>query len=263
MTVVTDIIFRAQFLISPLEPNQDHGSSERSDFCSGIPELDEKSNLSQTISNVSNDDDQIDDIPIEDEVTSSFCNYTVAYSSKYIKVTMERTAKPEIGWTLNHPVGEAATSNGFTVRKLQRKRFLQSSEEFNDFEEFNLVIPQGSALLFPSSDAVDLAELDHEVKHLIVLDGTWGKARRMYHDNPWLKLLPHLKLDQKKESLYGDVRHQPKAGYLSTVESIVCALRGLGNEKEGLDEILEVFESMIRDQRRFKDERFKAMGTGD
>ena len=77
----------------------------------------------------------------------------------------------------------------------------------------------------------------------------------MYRENPWLKLLSHLKLDPGKESLYREVRHQPKAGCLSTIESIICALKGLGNDMEGLDELLGVFESMIGDQRRCKDEK--------
>ncbi|KAI0527349.1 hypothetical protein KFK09_002949 [Dendrobium nobile] len=298
---VTDVIFQAQFLVRPLEPNQDCASSsiagnhyempgwdERLDFslrrsviCTdleasiqsgfvidrfqseterlslhpGMSESEEKLNLSQAIN------DQIGETPIDDEVTSSFSKYTVTYSSKYIMVAIDKAAKPDIGWIVNYPVGKAAISNGFMVRKLQRKKSLQNSEELKDSEEFNLVIPSGSALLFPSSNAIEPAEVDHEVKHLIVLDGTWAKARRMYYENPWLKLLPHLKLDQRKESLYSDVRHQPKAGYLSTVESIVCALKALGNDMEGLDEILEVFGSMIKDQRRCKDEKFKAMSN--
>ncbi|KAH0468937.1 hypothetical protein IEQ34_002169 [Dendrobium chrysotoxum] len=305
---VTDVIFQAQFLVRPLEPNQDCASSyiagnhyempvwderlgfssrrsvicanleasirsgfgidrfqsetERLSFHSRMSESEEELNLSQAISDVSNDYDQIGETPIDDEVTSSFSKYAVTYSSKYIMVTMDKAAKPDIGWILNYPVGKAAISNGFMVRKLQRKKFLQNSEELKDSEEFNLVIPSGSALLFPSSNAIELAEVDHEVKHLIVLDGTWAKARRMYYENPWLKLLPHLKLDQRKESLYSDVRHQPKAGYLSTVESIVCALKALGNDMEGLDEILDVFGSMIRDQRRCKDEKLKSIDKG-
>ncbi|XP_020593522.1 uncharacterized protein LOC110033772 [Phalaenopsis equestris] len=303
---VTDVVFRAQFLIHPLEPSQDHifshvagnrneilvlderlgfssrtsgiclnsdastpntsaidqFQSDRSRSCSIIPESEKKSNLSQSISSVSNGYNQIRCTAIDDEVTRSFTKHTVTYSSKYIFVAMERTAKPDIGWILNYPVGRAAVSNGFMVKKLQRKKKLQNSEEFEDFEEYNLLIPQGSVLLFPSSSAVELTELDHEVKHLIVLDGTWAKARRMYYENPWLKLLPHLKLNQRKESLYSEVRHQPKAGFLSTIESIVCALKGLGNDMEGLDELLEVFESMIRDQRRCKDEKFKAVARG-
>ncbi|TXG59751.1 hypothetical protein EZV62_014324 [Acer yangbiense] len=113
--------------------------------------------------------------------------------------------------------------------------------------------------LFLSEEAVridGLEAMNFEVKNLIVLDGTWSKAKRMYKENPWLTFLPHLKLDLDKMSLYSEARTQPKAGYLSTIESIVYALKALGdNNIEGLNNLLDVFESMVGDQRRCKDER--------
>ncbi|KAL6499743.1 hypothetical protein OROGR_027653 [Orobanche gracilis] len=134
------------------------------------------------------------------------------------------------------------------------KRKLDNEET----EEFETTIRPGSVLLFPSDKSVDIDAVNFEIKNLIVLDGTWAKAKRMYNENPWLRLLPHVRLDlDKKPSLYGEVRHQPKAGYLSTIESIVYAMKALGEEddSEGLDGLLDVFESMIGDQRRCKNER--------
>ncbi|TMX04438.1 hypothetical protein EJD97_008853 [Solanum chilense] len=116
-------------------------------------------------------------------------------------------------------------------------------------------VPSGSVLLFPSENSIGTEEIDFEVKNLIVLDGTWAKAKRMYNENPWLKMLPHLRLDVEKLSLYSEVRRQPRAGYLSTIESIVYALKAVGEKDcEGLDHLLDVFESMVVDQRRCKDE---------
>ncbi|KAM3222818.1 hypothetical protein T459_20781 [Capsicum annuum] len=80
----------------------------------------------------------------------------------------------------------------------------------------------------------------------------------MYNENPWLKMLPHVRLDVEKLSLYSEVRRQPKAGCLSTIESIVYALKAVGEENsKGLDHLLDVFESMVVDQRRCKDEGVK------
>ncbi|MCL7028044.1 hypothetical protein MKW94_023388 [Papaver nudicaule] len=76
----------------------------------------------------------------------------------------------------------------------------------------------------------------------------------MYYENPWLKLLPHLILSLDKLSLYGEVRQQPREGCLSTIESVVFAMKGLGHDQQGLDALLDVFESMVGDQRRFKAE---------
>ncbi|GFZ22020.1 DTW domain-containing protein [Actinidia rufa] len=110
--------------------------------------------------------------------------------------------------------------------------------------------------------SVGVEAIDFEVKNLIVLDGTWAKAKRVYSENPWLKLLPHVKLDLGKMSLYGEVRNQPRAGCLSTIESIVYALKAVGDETDGLENLLEVFESMVGDQRRCKDERLSKIAIG-
>ncbi|CAN4104034.1 unnamed protein product [Withania somnifera] len=146
---------------------------------------------------------------------------------------------------------------GLLVKKLQRK-LLDGSNEFQEVEEFEVSVPSGSVLLFPSENSIGTQEIDFEVKNLIVLDGTWAKAKRMYNENPWLKMLPHVKLDIEKLSLYSEVRRQPRAGYLSTIESIVYALKAVGEkDSEELDHLLDVFESMVGDQRRCKDENLR------
>nr|XP_043608208.1 uncharacterized protein LOC122580006 [Erigeron canadensis] len=143
--------------------------------------------------------------------------------------------------------------NGFTVKRLQRW------SDGNYVQEFEIVVPLGSVLLFPSENSVGIENVDFNVKNLIVLDGTWAKATRMYKENPWLRMLPHVKLDMDKLSLYAEVRRQPKARCLSSIESIVYALKAFGKEDvAGLDCLLDVFESMIVDQRRCKDERLKS-----
>lgn len=167
--------------------------------------------------------------------------------------------KPDFDQILASQVGQDAISNGFMVKKLQRKLGNKPNkkldEEFEEQdEEFEIAVPPGTALLFPSKGSIDVAVVNFEVKHLIVLDGTWQKAKRIYYENPWLKLLPHLRLNLGKLSLYGEVRQQPKEGCLSTIESVVFAMKGLGHDQEGLDALLDVFESMVGDQRRFKDE---------
>eukprot|EP00250_Pteridium_aquilinum_P005572 c15645_g1_i2 orf=678-2435(-) len=130
-------------------------------------------------------------------------------------------------------------------------------------EELEFLIPPGVALLYPSDKAIELSQPFHlmelhneqELKtpcHLIVLDGTWSKARRIYFENPWLQSLPHYKLSLSSPSLYEGVRKQPKPGCLSTLESIVYALKVLEPDTGGLDGLLEVFDSMVEDQRRCK-----------
>lgn len=267
---VTDVNFQAQLLIRPLDPKRDGSSASSSpidrnrrekpdsqkapDFPAAqfAPSDDSHRGVvnEATRAKCGNDDGCI---------TAAFDKYSVICSPSDMRITVERSVKPNISWVLDSPICRAAVSNGFVVKKLQRKQLLGGSEEFQDFEEFEITMPPGSALLFPSNKSIRLEAVDFEVKNLIVLDGTWGKATRMYHENPWLQLLPHLRLETGKESLYSEVRHEPKAGCLSTIESIVCAMKGLGHDMEGLDNLLEVFSSMVEDQRRCKDEKFRAM----
>ncbi|XP_043688791.1 uncharacterized protein LOC122639853 [Telopea speciosissima] len=184
--------------------------------------------------------------------TIAKCGYTCSLTQ--LKSPQTHPEKPDFDKLLATQVGQDAIANGFVVKKLQTKQ-LDGSNELEEYEEFEIMVPPGSALLFPTKKSIGVEAVDFKVKHLIVLDATWGKAKRMYHENPWLKLLPHLKLDPSSMSLYSEVRHQPKAGCLSTIESIVSALKAFGDDSEGLDELLDVFESMVRDQRRCKDER--------
>ncbi|PWA98094.1 hypothetical protein CTI12_AA022990 [Artemisia annua] len=149
-------------------------------------------------------------------------------------------------------VDQCAIRNGFNVKKIRK------ANDGKCVEEFEINVGPGSLLLFPSKDSIGVEDIDFDVKNLIVLDGTWRKATRMYKENPWLKLLPHLKLDIDKLSMYAEVRKQPKAGYLSSIESIVYAMKAIGGEDvEKLDCLLDVFESMVADQRRCKDEALK------
>ncbi|WVZ59691.1 hypothetical protein U9M48_009801 [Paspalum notatum var. saurae] len=181
---------------------------------------------------------------------------TIAYTEKELMIDIERGVKPKIRWLSRGLLGEAAVSNGFVVRKIQMKK-CKLTEDVTEFEEFSITIPPKSALLFPCQRAISIDASDCQVQHLIVLDGTWAKAQRMYHENPWLQLLPHVKLESDRVSLYSEVRHEPRAGCLSTIESIVVAMKKLGEDSKGLDDLLDVFESMIADQRRCKDENVK------
>ncbi|WJX59441.1 hypothetical protein P8452_44760 [Trifolium repens] len=178
-------------------------------------------------------------------------------------IWMQQCESNELGFDkiLSCPEACDALSKGFMVKKLQRKQ-LNGEENVEEYEEFELEVCPGSVLLFPSDNAVSVCDLDDigfEVKNLIVLDGTWAKAKRIYSENPWLNILPHLKLEVNEMSLYGEVRNQPKAGYLSTIESVVFALKAVGENHEGLDSLLDTFECMVGDQRRCKDERLSKL----
>ncbi|CAI7838165.1 unnamed protein product [Closterium sp. NIES-54] len=131
-------------------------------------------------------------------------------------------------------------------------------------------LPPGAAVLYPSPRSLELqppqpsngpegsassiGSQPSEVlrpSHLIVLDGTWPKAKRILCQNPWLLQLPHYHLPPHAAapSRYGFIRKQPKFGCLSTIEAVVYALQILEPDNcVKLDQLLEVFNSMVIDQ---------------
>ncbi|KAK7320389.1 hypothetical protein VNO77_29815 [Canavalia gladiata] len=235
----------------------------------------------EVVNQASNDDgavvnDQLEKIPIRPNcdltrdvhegngglaITVTVGKYGAISSLSHI--WMPQCQSPDLSFDkiLASPEACEALSKGFLVKKLQRKR-LNRDVDLEEYEEFELEVRPGSVLLFPSDKAVNISDVDaigFEVKNLIVLDGTWAKAKRIYSENPWLNVLPHVKLEVNEMSLYSDVRHQPKAGYLSTIESIVYALKAVGENHEGLVGLLDTFESMVGDQRRCKEERLNKL----
>lgn len=104
------------------------------------------------------------------------------------------------------------------------------------------------ALLFPGENAQQVSAVTVEQRPavLIVPDGTWRKARRLLHCNPWLSTLPRLTLPAGLHSRYR-LRKAPQPGALSTVEAIVYCLNAL-EKSNAFDALLRPFEALIEGQ---------------
>lgn len=111
-------------------------------------------------------------------------------------------------------------------------------------------LPEGAAVLFPSKASRALETLEVAPKGLVVLDGTWAQAKKLYRQNSWIQSLPHVHLTPSEQSRYR-IRKQPREGYLSTVEATVMALRQLEPQTRGLDGLLQRFDRMIDVQEQF------------
>jgi len=219
----------------------------------GSLEIAESLNLSQHLSEISYRDSRVrDKIGSYEEDLIKICmkKHGVISNVSHSLMLETNVKVPSFDHILASPAAMDVLAKGFMVTKFSEGK-----------QEFELEVPPGSALLFPSEESVKINYLKEKeelkVRNLIVLDGTWSKARRIYLENPWLKLLRcHVKLEIEGTSLYKEVRRQPRAGCLSTIESIVYAMKEIGEDPEGLDNMLNVFESMVEDQRRCKDENF-------
>ncbi|KAK3424031.1 LOW QUALITY PROTEIN: hypothetical protein EUGRSUZ_F00790 [Eucalyptus grandis] len=255
---VSDVNSGAEFSISPLEQDSEVSANG---LVSGVEVGSPNSVVEPNGAHCPGDDRDCGSIaPNGGEVSE---DSRVPQNSRACGVLSRSTSKPVISFRMGADFDailecESAPDvlwNGFVVKKLQTL-LSNLSLEPEEYEEFVLEVPQGSVRLFPTENALSIDEPRQlSSKNLIVLDGTWMKAKRMYSENPWLKLLPHLKLDLEVMSLYGEVRSQPKAGCLSTLESVIYTMKAVGGSPEGLDQLLDGFKSMVDDQRRCKDER--------
>lgn len=105
--------------------------------------------------------------------------------------------------------------------------------------------PISVRLLFPDDvgSSVSARPRADEVKILLVIDGTWRKARKILHLNPWLLSLPRLALQPEQSSRYR-IRQSKLSGSLATLEAVSFALHELTGDALML-ELLRPFEAMI------------------
>ena len=85
---------------------------------------------------------------------------------------------------------------------------------------------------------------------IVVLDGTWSKAKTLWWRNPWLTKLNRLTLKPTKPSIYGALRAEPKRTYVSTLESVAAALTLCGEPPEieaGLQRVFRTLVQRVRD----------------
>lgn len=124
-----------------------------------------------------------------------------------------------------------------------------TKEIFNFFPEVTNWI-----LLFPTEDAQtskDLKEKNIDLKNqgILLIDGTWKKAKKIYYLNSFLHHLPKVKLAQIYPSQY-ELRKCGKENFLSTIEAYAYFLKEWEeNESQISDELLGRFKKMIEGQK--------------
>lgn len=103
-------------------------------------------------------------------------------------------------------------------------------------------------LLYPGDGARDLAlEPPAGPVTLVVLDGTWWQAKKLFQQNPELARLPRYCLSPSAPSRYR-IRREPALHCVSTIEAIGEALALL--EPSGFDReaLLKPFDAMVEHQ---------------
>jgi len=89
-----------------------------------------------------------------------------------------------------------------------------------------------------------------EIKCIIILDGTWKKAYRMFMSNSCLHNINHIVLPQGIASLY-EIRKTKKDHALSSLEACCHALARLENEPKKYQNLLNSFVKFNQFQQSF------------
>jgi DTW domain-containing protein len=103
-------------------------------------------------------------------------------------------------------------------------------------------------LLYPDKDAVDIfTRPPAGPVTLVVVDGTWSQARSVVNKNPALQALPRYAFAAPEPSEY-QIRREPRAEYMSTIEALVSVLSTLEGDPALMQTMLAPFRAMVQMQ---------------
>jgi DTW domain-containing protein YfiP len=81
---------------------------------------------------------------------------------------------------------------------------------------------------------------------VLVLDGTWAQAKALWWRNAWMSRLRRLALVPSRQSLYGNLRKEPRKECVSTLEAISDTLVALGESAEVRTKLERPFQSLLQ-----------------
>jgi DTW domain-containing protein YfiP len=80
---------------------------------------------------------------------------------------------------------------------------------------------------------------------VIVLDGTWSQAKALWWRNAWMLKCRRVILGPKQPSRYGNLRREPRADGLSTLEAAGMLIARLEKKPEIETALLDSFDRML------------------
>ncbi len=107
-----------------------------------------------------------------------------------------------------------------------------------------------TALLFPADDATDVEALAVPPKQLVVVDGTWDNAKKLFQRSPLLKALPRIGFVPVAPGNYR-IRKEPAEHCLSTIEAVAEVLERLEKAPGRFTPMLKAFDRMVEQQLDF------------
>lgn len=101
----------------------------------------------------------------------------------------------------------------------------------------------GVALIYPGSPGDGNFDLS-DIRHVILIDGTWHEARKIHQRSPYLQNVRRVGLNLPGKSLYNLRKNQKESG-LCTAECVIEVLRQSGNSADA-ERLQERFIEFIR-----------------
>jgi DTW domain-containing protein YfiP len=111
-----------------------------------------------------------------------------------------------------------------------------------------LIDAPGTVLLFPGPGArPPSAFAPEELRNVVVIDGTWAQAKKVYKHNPLLHRLPRVGLVPRRPGNYR-IRKEPAPDCLATIEAVIELLGDLEGDFPRFERMLNAFEFMVETQ---------------
>ncbi len=172
-------------------------------------------------------------------------------------------AKTEL-WILQHPseINRAIGTARILTLSLPNAH-LWVGEDFSEHDEINALLSNKNRdvwIVYPGDGSIPISQLvtsslsmhsdtvkegvSNKIRTLILLDGTWKKAFKMWQLSSNLQLLPTVNLDNADNGNYR-IRKSPKEQGVSTVEAGYLALIALEEHPEKFQPLLDTFNKMI------------------
>lgn len=150
---------------------------------------------------------------------------------------------------LQHPTEKKHPLNTIKIAQMSFSNItVLVGEDFSDSLELKKFMAEHSAhLIFPTQDSHSAVTptQKQEIEAIILIDGTWKKAKKIYYQTICLHHLTAIHLDLKSPSIY-KIRKEPKEFYLSSLETIVTLLERI--EQKSFQDVLNPMRFQIEYQ---------------
>lgn len=97
-----------------------------------------------------------------------------------------------------------------------------------------------------------------DLEGVVLLDGSWSEAKTLWWRNPWLLKLRRIVLNPRSRSRFGQLRREPRAAALSTIEAVAVLMKHLEGSGGIEAALLDRLARLIADARTARTPRLRS-----